>query len=75
MHRCRITYRVERQGPFWTVAFGGCPNGCYRTRCEALHSAASDARRVWRLGHAVKVEVARPPEAGSLPVRVLRRLH
>ncbi|KQQ85726.1 hypothetical protein [Aureimonas sp. Leaf324] len=60
MQHCDLVYCVERLPGYWTVTFCGSANGRFGTRREALHSAASDARRVEQLGHTVCIEVSRP---------------
>jgi hypothetical protein len=49
-------YLVEKCRGFWTVSFGGRPNGEFASRGEACHSALKDGIRVGNLGHDVNIE-------------------
>jgi len=51
-----VKYLVEKCQSFWTVSFGGGPNGKFASRGEACHSALKDGIRVGNLGHDVKIE-------------------
>lgn len=76
MQRCVLTYRIQPEGDRWTICFGGSSCGAFASRRDALHSAAADARRVWRMGHVVHVRVARPPDCTRpLSDKVLPALH
>ena len=55
--RAHLNYLVEKYRGYWTVIFGGKPNGQFANRGEACHSALQDGIRVGHLGHDVKIEV------------------
>ncbi|HWI28510.1 MAG TPA: hypothetical protein VN668_16165 [Stellaceae bacterium] len=57
-----LKYLVEKCSGFWTVSFGGRPNGEFATRGEACHNALKDGIRVGNLGHDVKIEAREPRE-------------
>ena len=51
-----VKYLVEKCQSFWTVSFGGGPNGKFASRGEACHSALKDGIRVGHMGHDVRIE-------------------
>jgi hypothetical protein len=54
--RARLKYLVEKYRGYWTVTWGGRPNGEFASHGEACHSALKDGIRVADLGHDIKIE-------------------
>ncbi|KQT50689.1 hypothetical protein ASG43_05225 [Aureimonas sp. Leaf454] len=75
MMRCRIVYSIQPVHGVWTVEACGTHAGSYRTRRAALHVAAEEARRLQKMGHAVRIELLRPEGTQTLETRVLRHFH
>jgi hypothetical protein len=55
-----LEYVVKKKTPgAWTICVGGAPCGDFGSRQDAVRAALGDADRIRRLGHDVKVKVAR----------------